>query len=70
MADADIFAGEGSFAAKLKARREAMEAGHPEKATEAYEKGEWKDTSVDGVVNNRKHTMDGEDMDSKPHLRK
>lgn len=32
----DVFAGEGSFAGKLKARREAMEAGDPEGAQEVF----------------------------------
>ena len=33
---ADTFAGEGSFAGKLKARREAMEDGDPEGAREVF----------------------------------
>ena len=33
---ADVFAGEGSFAGKLKARREAVEAGDPEGAQEVF----------------------------------
>ena len=33
---ADVFAGEGSFAGKLKARREAMEAGDPEGAAQVF----------------------------------
>lgn len=33
---ADVFAGEGSTAGKLKARREAMEAGDPEGAREVF----------------------------------
>jgi len=32
---ADVFAGKGSFAEKLKKRRQAMEEGNPEKAGEA-----------------------------------
>ena len=33
---ADVFAGEGSFAGKLKARREAMEEGDPEGARDVF----------------------------------
>lgn len=33
---ADVFAGEGSFAGKLKARREAMEEGDPEGAQQVF----------------------------------
>lgn len=33
---ADVFAGEGSFAGKLKARREAMEDGDPEGAQQVF----------------------------------
>lgn len=33
---ADVFAGEGSFAGKLKARREAMEEGDPEGAGQVF----------------------------------
>lgn len=33
---ADVFAGEGSFAGKLKARREAMEDGDPEGAGQVF----------------------------------
>lgn len=33
---ADVFAGEGSFAGKLKARREAMEAGDDEGARDVF----------------------------------
>ncbi len=36
---ADVFAGKGSVAGGLKARREAMEAGEPEKAAEAFKEG-------------------------------
>ncbi len=67
MADADIFAGKGSMAARLKARREAMDAGMPEHAPEAYRRGEWHDLSVDGVTGNRKETM--MDVDEKRELR-
>lgn len=69
MPKADVFAGKGSFAAKLKARREAIEAGKVEEATEAFRKGEWKDASVDGTVNNQKVTIPGEDVDGKQDLR-
>ncbi len=64
---ADVLAGSGSLAAKLKARREAIEAGYPEQAEEAYRRGEWRDASVDGAVNNEKQTYD--DVDLKKHLR-
>ena len=67
MADADIFAGKGSMAARLKARREAIDAGQPEMAAEAYSRGEWKDLSVDNTVGNGKITE--ENPDTKPHLR-
>lgn len=33
---ADVFAGMGSLASRLKARREALEAGEPEKAASAF----------------------------------
>lgn len=49
----------GSLLDRLRARREAVEAGHPEKAPEAFQnprKRKWSDLSVDGVVNNRKVT--------------
>ena len=65
---ADKLAPRGSFLDKLRARREAVEAGHPEMAEEAYRKGSWKDVSVDGAVDNEKSTYD--DPDDKPHLRK
>ena len=67
MAEADIFAGKGSFGARLKSRREAMDAGHVEESAEAFRRGSWKDMSVDGVTSNEKTTY--ENPDDKVHLR-
>lgn len=67
MPKADAFAGKGSFGARLKARREAMEAGREDMATEAFERGSWKDLSVDNVKSNEKTTY--EDVDDKIYLR-
>lgn len=46
---ADLFAGMGSMAARLKARREAIEAGEPEKAAQAYSSG----SSVENTLRRR-----------------
>ena len=67
MPKADIFAGKGSFAAKIKARREAMDVGELEAMPEAFKRGEWKDLSVDEVTGNRKETYS--DVDEKRELR-
>lgn len=67
MALADFFAGKGSFAARSKARREAVESGEIEQARPAFIKGEWRDLSVDGVTGNRKETSS--DVDEKKELR-
>jgi hypothetical protein len=58
---ADVLARPGSLADKLRARRDAIEAGNPEQAQEAYQeprKKVWADLAVDGVTNNRKETHD------------
>lgn len=68
MSKADVFAGKGSFAARAKARREAIESGNEGQAAEAFGRGEWSDLSVDGVTDNQKMTMD--EVDEKGELRK
>jgi len=67
MALADFFAGKGSFAARSKARRQAVESGEIGEARQAFVRGEWQDLSVDGVTNNMKETST--DVDEKKELR-
>ncbi len=67
MADrpADKLAGEGSFADKLRRRREALEAGDATGGAAFGEQPNYKDISVDGAVNNQKSTLDEAELRKK-----
>lgn len=68
MADrpADKLAGKGSFADKLRRRREAIEAGDPTGGS-AFREGQanYQDVAVDGAVNNEKTTIDEKELRKK-----